>query len=266
MKLSAESVAAGRPGRRRAGHQPHSGKFRRSQRRHAAIAQALPPLANVFRYGNVRQTDTALVAHMLGSLILRAAIALPLACCALNDAAAETLRAKVIAAHSAIALRGADAQTQAWQRALQQVATSASAHELLQGLASRLLLDEHIWQASDAAQALSLHLSSGTEPLKAAAWLEDFLNRNALVLLHDAALWQLVNGWLGSLGEEHFVHILPLVRRTFSTFSASERRDLGQRARQGAVPVAAVASAPEWNEELAGLPLGLLRTILGVAA
>ena len=230
------------------------------------LLEALPPLANVFRYGNVRQTDTALVAHMLDSLILRAAIALPLACCALNDAAAEALRAKVIAAHSAIALRDAEAQTEAWQRALKQIATSTSAHELLQGLASRLLLDEHLWETADAAQALSLHLSSGAEPLKAAAWLEGFLNRNALVLLHDAALWQLVNDWLSGLGEEHFVHILPLVRRTFAAFSASERRDLGQRARQGVAPVAAVASAPEWDEELAGLPLPLLRTILGVAA
>ena len=230
------------------------------------LLEALPPLANVFRYGNVRQTDTALVAHMLDSLILRAAIALPLACCALNDAAAQALRTKVIAAHSAIALRDAEAQTEAWQRALKQIATSTSAHELLQGLASRLLLDEHLWETADAGQALSLHLSSGAEPLKAAAWLEGFLNRNALVLLHDAALWQLVNDWLCSLGEEHFVHILPLVRRTFSAFSASERRDLGQRARQGVVPVAAVASAPEWDEELAELRLGLLRTILRVAA
>ncbi|MDQ3059095.1 MAG: DUF5682 family protein [Pseudomonadota bacterium] len=230
------------------------------------LLQALPPLANVFRYGNVRQTDTALVAHMLDSLILRAAIALPLACCALSDDAAETLRQKIIAAHGAIALRDAEAQTQAWQRALQQITASTQAHELLQGLASRLLLDEHLWGADDAAQALSLHLSSGTEPLKAAAWLEGFLNRNALVLLHDSALWQLVNDWLCGLGEEHFTHILPLVRRTFSAFSASERRDLGQRARQGARPVQAVASAPGWDEELAALPLPLLRSILGVAA
>ena len=230
------------------------------------LLEALPPLANVFRYGNVRQTDTALVAHMLDSLILRAAIALPLACCALNDAAAQALRTKVIAAHSAIALRDAEAQTEAWQRALKQIATSTSAHELLQGLASRLLLDEHLWEPADAAQALSLHLSSGAEPLKAAAWLEGFLNRNALVLLHDAALWQLVNDWLCGLGEAHFIHILPLVRRTFSAFSASERSDLGQRARQGVRPVQAVASAPGWDEELAGLPLPLLRTIFGVAA
>lgn len=230
------------------------------------LLEALPPLANMFRYGNVRQTDTALVAHMLDSLILRAAIALPLACSALNDEAAQTLREKIIAAHGAIALRDAEEQTQAWQRALRQVAASSQTHELLQGLAGRLLLDEHLWEPADAAQALSLHLSSGAEPLKAAAWLEGFLNRNALVLLHDTALWQLVNDWLCGLGEEHFIHILPLVRRTFSAFSASERSDLGQRARQGVRPVQAVASAPGWDEELAVLPLPLLRTILGVAA
>jgi hypothetical protein len=230
------------------------------------LLDALPPLANVFRYGNVRQTDTALVAHMLDSLILRAAIALPLACAALNDDAAQTLREKIIAAHGAIALRDAAEQTQAWQRALRQVAASTQAHELLQGLAGRLLLDDHLWEAADAAQALSLHLSSGAEPLKAAAWLEGFLNRNALVLLHDAALWQLVDDWLCGLGEAHFIHILPLVRRTFSAFSASERSDLGQRARQGVRPVQAAASAPGWDEELAALPLPLLRAILGLAA
>jgi len=230
------------------------------------LLDALPPLANVFRYGNVRQTDTALVAHMLDSLILRSAIALPLACAALNDDAAQTLREKIIAAHGAIALRDAEEQTQAWQRALRQVAASSQAHELLQGLAGRLLLDDHLWEPTDAAQALSLHLSSGAEPLKAAAWLEGFLNRNALVLLHDAALWQLVDDWLCGLGEAHFIHILPLVRRTFSAFSASERSDLGQRARQGVRPVQAVASAPVWDEELAALPLPFLRSILGVAA
>ncbi|MEC5212976.1 hypothetical protein RCH06_001518 [Polaromonas sp. CG_9.5] len=230
------------------------------------LLEALPPLANVFRYGNVRQTDTGLVAHMLDSLILRAAIALPLACSALNDDAAHTLRGHIIAAHGAIALRDAEEQTQAWQRALGHVAASGQTHELLKGLASRLLLDDHIWEAEDAAQALSLNLSSGTEPLKAAAWLEGFLNRNAMVLLHDAALWQLVNDWLSGLGEEHFVHILPLVRRTFSAFSASERRDLGMRAKQGTSATPAVASAPDLNEELAALPLPLLKLILGVPA
>lgn len=231
------------------------------------LLEALPPLANVFRYGNVRQTDTGMVAHMLDSLIVRAAIGLPLACSGIDDDSASSLRTMLLAAHSAVALRDAQEQTQAWQRALRLVAESSTAHALLQGLATRLLLDEGLWQATEAAQALSLHLSSGVEPLQAAAWLEGFLNRNAMVLLHDQQLWQLVNDWLCGLSEAHFTHILPLVRRTFSAFSASERRDLGQRASQAGGPAAAASAnaAPLWDEALAALPVPFLRTILGVA-
>ena len=232
------------------------------------LLEALPPLANVFRYGNVRQTDTGMVAHMLDSLIVRAAIGLPLACSGIDDDSASSLRTMLLAAHSAVALRDAQEQTQAWQRALRLVAESSTAHALLQGLATRLLLDEGLWQAAEAAQALSLHLSSGVEPLQAAAWLEGFLNRNAMVLLHDQQLWQLVNDWLCGLSEAHFTHILPLVRRTFAAFSASERRDLGQRARQGgSAPSAAAApnAAPWWDEALAALPVPFLQTLLGVA-
>ena len=231
------------------------------------LLEALPPLANVFRYGNVRQTDTGMVAHMLDSLIVRAAIGLPLACSGIDDDSASSLRTMLLAAHSAVALRDAQEQTQAWQRALRLVAESSTAHALLQGLATRLLLDEGLWQATEAAQALSLHLSSGVEPLQAAAWLEGFLNRNAMVLLHDQQLWQLVNDWLCGLSEAHFTHILPLVRRTFAAFSASERRDLGQRASQAGGPAAAASAnaAPLWDEALAALPVPFLRTILGVA-
>jgi hypothetical protein len=59
---------------------------------------------------------------------------------------------------------------------------------------------------------------------------------------------------------------MTLVRRTFSAFSASEQSDLGQRARQGVRPVQAVASAPGWDEELAGLPLEFLGSILRAVA
>ncbi|MBP6600038.1 MAG: hypothetical protein KA216_11425, partial [Giesbergeria sp.] len=63
---------------------------------------------------------------------------------------------------------------------------------------------------------------------------------------------------------------LALVRRTFSAFSASERNDLAQRARQGGTAhanahAAAAASAPPWDAELAALPVPLLQTILGIA-
>jgi hypothetical protein len=228
------------------------------------LLAALPPLANVFRYGNVRQTDAEMVGHVLDGLIVRAAISLPLASSSLDDAAANALRDKLLGAHAAVGLRQGEAQTEQWQRALAQLAGQAGAHDLLQGVATRLLLDAGTWSMEQTAQALSLHLSAGAEPSKAAAWLDGFLNRNAVVLLHDAGVWRLVDEWLAGLSEDHFVRVLPLVRRTFSVFGAGERRDLGQRASRGVQAAAAVVPAATWDEARAALPLPLLRQLLGV--
>lgn len=230
------------------------------------LLAALPPLANVFRYGNVRQTDAAMVAHVLDGLIVRAAIALPLAGTALDDAAADALRGHLLAAHAAVGLRDDEALAVGWQRALGQLAELPGAHELLQGVAARLLLEAGTWDPARVATALSQNLSSGAEPAKAAAWLDGFLNRNAVVLLHDDAVWRLVDNWLAGLGEEHFVRVLPLVRRTFAAFASGERRDLGVRAARGATLAAPVAAAVDWDESRAALPLPLLRTLMGLNA
>ncbi len=227
------------------------------------LLRALPALGNVFRYGSVRRTDTQAVAHVLDRLIVRAAIGLPLACAALDAEAAQDLREPLLAAHAAVALRAAEPQTAAWHAALRQLALSPSSAALLRGLACRLLMDDGVWPADEVAPQLSRHLSAGAEPLDAAAWLEGFLNRNAVVLLHDAALWSLVDGWLRSLTDEVFTRVLPLVRRTFAGFSASERRALGERAKAPAA-APAVAAVPAWHPARAALAVPLLRELLGV--
>jgi len=230
----------------------------------------LPPLANVFRYGNVRGTDAALVAHVLDGLAVRAAIGLGVACGGLDDAAAERLRGRVLAAHEAIALRDGDEASAAWRRALAQVAAQEGAHGLLKGLAARLLLDGGPWSGEEAGRAMSLHLSAGAEPAQAAAWLEGFLNRNAVVLLHDPAVWALVDEWLAGLADEHFIRVLPLVRRTFSAFAASELRDLSlkaaQRPRRGepAAQQGVSDAFAGWDEARAVQPLPLLRLLMGL--
>lgn len=231
------------------------------------LLAALPPLANVFRYGSVRQTDASLVSHVLDGIIVRACISLPLACGSLDDAAAESLREQLLAAHGAVGLRGAQEQTAAWHRTLSHMAGSDGTQALIAGLANRLLLDAGELPAGDAATSLGRQLSPGAEPGKAAAWLDGFLNRNAQVLLHDTTVWSLVDGWLGGLSDEHFLRVLPLVRRTFAGFGPGERRDLGTRARSSAsgVPPAA-AQAPQWDAARAELPVPTLRVLLGMTA
>jgi hypothetical protein len=78
---------------------------------------------------------------------------------------------------------------------------------------------------------MSLALSPGTPASQAAAWVQGFLHGSGLALIHHTSLWRLVNQWVMSLPEETFVSVLPLLRRTFSTFPAGERRQIGELAK-----------------------------------
>lgn len=227
------------------------------------LISAVPPLARVFRYGSVRQMDGDLLAHILDGLITRGAIGLPLACHSLDDSAAEALREILLPAHDAVGLRDSAEPTQAWQQALQQIAEGDACHALLRGRCCRLLLDAGQIDQARAAVQLSRNLSAGAVPLEAAQWLEGFLNRNAMVLLHDAAVWSLVDAWLAELADAHFLQVVPLLRRSFANFSASERRELGARAAQG-IKTAPVWLASEGDATRAALPVPTLRLLLGL--
>ena len=241
----------------------------------AQLLQALPPLANVYRYGSVRQTDTALLATVIDSLVLRGAIGLPVACMAMDEDAAAAMKIKVLAAHEALRLRGTDGEAQeavdAWRAALRSLAMGDAAAALLRGMACRLLLDEHLLESAEVVRQFNRNLSLGAAPMDVAAWLDGFLNKQALVLLHDETIWGAVDAWLTGLGEVQFAQILPLVRRSFSHFSKHERQSLGEKAKrspvtgaQQAAPVASGDEAGLWDEQRAALALPVLNALLGL--
>ncbi|MEO8022564.1 DUF5682 family protein [Polaromonas sp.] len=230
------------------------------------LIAAVPPLANVFRYGSVRQTDSGLLAQVLDGLIARGAIGLPLACQALDETAAQALRDPLLAANEAIGLRESAEQTEVWRLALRQIASGDAPHALLRGLCCRLLLDAAASSTDEIATWLSRALSAGVDPLDAALWLDGFLNRNAMVLLHDTTLWRLIDDWLTGLSDAHFLQVVPLVRRSFAAFSNAERRDLGQRAARGSAAAPAVEAVAGLDAARAAKPLPTLRLLLGLPA
>lgn len=207
---------------------------------------ALPPLVNVLRYGSARNVDTASLSGVVDGLVARACIALPYGLRGLADDAAAVLLGQVIGADQAVRLLQDDGHKSAWFDALAQGATSELAHPLLAGRCARILTEHGAWSAERAAQQLALHCSPAVPPLRAAHWLEGFLQGSGALLAHSDALWNIVNGWLLEQPPETFAELLPLLRRTVATFSAPERRELGARAahpggaRTGAAPSAAV--------------------------
>jgi len=229
------------------------------------LMAAVPPLANIARYGNVRQTDASMVEHLLDSLVPRAAIGLPGACSTLDDEAAQTMREHIVALHQALRLLARPSLQEEWQQALRRLAQLGSCHGLICGLASRLLFDEQQASTEQTAQCMSQALSIGNEPGPAAAWLEGFLNQSGMVLLHDPQLWAMVDDWLSTLSEDSFTRELPLLRRAFSAFSLPERRQLGERAaRPGASAAMPGNSGADWDVARAEQVLPLLRLLLGV--
>jgi hypothetical protein len=228
------------------------------------LMDALPPLANIVRYGNVRKTDGEMVAGVIDGLVARICIGLPGACGSLNDEAAEEMFGKIVSVNASIALTQNPEHTGMWHSVLKHLADGSGLHGLISGRAARLLLDAKQIETADAARRLSLVLSTANAPTHAAAWVDGFIRNSGLVLLHDDGLWNVLDEWVTSLSADHFTTTLPLLRRSFSTFAQGERRQLGTRVASGVKRQAVASVASAFNQERADRALPLLAKILGL--
>lgn len=199
-----------------------------------ALMAALPGLARLVRYGNVRATDTAGLAHILDGFVTRIVIGLPAACYSLDDDAAAAMLARIEGCHDALQLIQDERLLTTWWGVIERLADQAGLHGLLAGKCCRLLLSAEKIDSVAAAQRLGYALSTAGEPEAAAAWLRGMLRGSGLLLIHDERIWQMVDQWLVGLNAEHFMSVLPLVRRTFGDFAVGERRMMGEKVKQGA--------------------------------
>src|SRR5205814_6701000 len=82
------------------------------------LMNALPPLARVVRYGNVRETDVDAVAAMVDGLVVRVVVGLGGAVSSLDDDAADEMAASISNVHGALALLDRRDLREQWERAL----------------------------------------------------------------------------------------------------------------------------------------------------
>ncbi|WP_338758511.1 DUF5682 family protein [Massilia sp. METH4] len=228
---------------------------------------ALPPLVNVLRYGSARGTDTAALASVVDGLVARACVALPFGVRGIADEAAAQLLVQLIAGDTAIRLLQHDEHGAAWFAALEAGARSEATHPLLAGRAVRILAEQRHWPMDEASRHLLLLCSRAVAPVAAAQWLEGFLQGSGTLLVHNDELWHAINGWVLSLPPETFVELLPLLRRTFGSFAAPERRQLAERASAGAAgtKVSSVDSTQAIDRDRARRVLPVLATLFGSA-
>jgi hypothetical protein len=228
-----------------------------------ALMEALPPLARVLRYGNVRGTDATAVSTVVDGLVARICIGLSSAAASLDDDAADAFARRVDGVHSAIALLDDAADRATWRDALRRLIDQDGIHGLVIGRATRTLLDEGVIESEAAARRMRLVLSPGADPAVGAGWVEGFLRDSGTILLHDQGLFDTIDRWVTDMPQDAFDNVLPLLRRTIATFTVPERRSIGERivVRRGD---RAAGAPPAIDQERTALVMPILARILGV--
>ena len=247
------------------------------------LMDALPALARAQRYGDVRQTDTRALRKVSEVLVVRICAGLRTAVASLDATNAATMRRRIDDVNTAIGLltesardagamrakgpgrRNAEPPIQPdlrsrWLDTLATMIDRTDVHGLLLGRMVRLLLDAE--QLRDVPIRLQRALSAGVPAADKAAWVDGFFADGALLLIHDAELRELLDDWVCHLDEAEFVDMLPLLRRTFGTFAAAERRGIAERIAGGAEDLG-TWRLEEVDDELAAPALATVDLLLG---
>jgi hypothetical protein len=230
------------------------------------MMDALPPLARVSRYGDVRGTRATDVLPVVRGLFERIAVGLPGACSSLDDEAAARMADSLARVHESLGVLDLPDLREEWREVLGRLADLEGAHGLVRGYACRLLVDQGVLDAAEVSRRARLALSPAVPARDAAAWIEGLLRGSGLLLLHHDSLWEALDAWLADLAPDTFTEILPLLRRAFSEFQAPERRKMGEKVKHlGRAP--AQASRPilaDVDPDRAARVLPVLAQILGV--
>jgi len=189
------------------------------------LLDAMPALASALRYGDVRGTDAVALRDVVDGIVVRVLAGVAPSVRSLDDDAATVAVERLSAFQGALAVLDHDARRQAWPSVLATIADGPG-HGLVHGRATRLLHDSGHRSVDHVERRLSRALTPGTPPSAGAGFVEGFLAGSGAVLVHDAALLEVLDSWVSALPPDAFDSVIVLLRRTFGAFEAAERRQL----------------------------------------
>lgn len=231
------------------------------------LMEAIAPLANVSRYGNVRKTDMETITTLVHGLIERICIGLPNAVYGLDEETAAKMFARLKSANDTIRLLSDTELTELWYSTLRLVLNKAHTAAILSGCICRLLLDAKQIDAEIAAIFMNFALSKGNDSAYAAAWMEGFLSGSSHILLYDDVLWNMIHVWIAQLPKQEFIENLPILRRTFAKFSPTERQSIAEKAKHGIIKTEDVQNQQNtFDETLALKSMKKVLQLMGLTA
>lgn len=197
------------------------------------LMESLPALVDITQYGDARKTNVTAVYDLIDEIIPRICVGICTAATGIDETAAKELFKRLMAVNQRIGLVNSDKHQKDWNTALQKLTDDARTVPLIRGIATRLLFDKSVIDLQRTMTHLYFALSSSSQALEVAQWLEGFLHGSGLVLIYHPALWQILDQWVSNLAISHFEEVLPVLRRTFSSFPPPERIKMLALAKKG---------------------------------
>lgn len=198
------------------------------------LLESVPKLAKMARYGDVRDTDQSAIIYILMRLVVRVHIELPGLGVQIDEESARRLSTLIHAYSEAIATFQSEELHKDLQDTFRRMLDKSSVHPRLRGLALRLMRDAGSCEETEVELQLCRALSRGNSAAESAAWLEGFLSGSGSLLIHDRSLLGSIHKWLLDLSDNTFQETLPILRRTFGSFTPSERTQIASRIGRGA--------------------------------
>ena len=230
----------------------------------AQLMDALTPLVNAMRYGSTRGLDTKNLSRLIEQFVPRITIAIPNECINLDEAATALMFKRLNTTNRNIFIINDVDLINLWLTALLTIQQNDQTNPMLQGATTRILFDKEILDIETVGNWLHYTLSAGQSREHAAAALEGFCYGSGLLLIHNPRLWQIIDDWVRNIPMDIFMELLPLLRRTFSVFSDSERRKMMELAKGGSAKVVIEKTDEgQLDEGRAELVMGTVQRLLG---
>ena len=197
------------------------------------IMNSLPKLIDISRYGDVRKTDIDQIEYIILRLFNKVCASLANTCYGLDDDNSNQVFNLIGNLDRSLKLIENPEVSDRWMTTLHEVLDKEGVHMVIKGCTIRLLFDQQQISEKDLSTLLSYHLSSANNAIDVAFWVEGFLRGSGLILIYDNRIWNLIYQWVAGVDYDQFIELLPILRRAFAKFATGERRQIGEKAKQG---------------------------------
>ena len=228
------------------------------------MLKAIPPLAELLKYSDVRGSKIEDVEQVLYALVPRVCIGLVYACRSLDTDSIAEMTKLLTASTKALTLIDQAVLIQPWLNILESLCDHDEVDGQLKGRACRLLIDTQYINSEKMVTLMSLALSRSVAPDQSSSWLEGFLSNSGQILIYDDVLLRLVDDWVCQRQADIFNELLPIIRRTFSTFSPTELRQVGERIKHGEFIINQSRLDQSINVDRAQVVLPIIAKLLGI--